>query len=357
MRHEHVEYAGEPGSGTSTLRAAVARLTAPAGERPRRLPPRAPAEKTLISHRPAGLVLVLDAGTGMTARGGELLDLARRVGVRHVSVFVNKSDLLPDPELREVLRLEIRESLSAHGYAGGAAPIVFGSARGALAGDTEGTEAVEALLRGLDPCRPGPDDDTMNHPFLMPVEDTFHLKDRPASRRLVVTGRVERGRVRPGDVLEVVGLGEPGRTVTVTAVERFRESPETAAAGDNAGLVLGGTTPEAAPERGQVLTTPGTASAHTSFEAEAYVLPEDDGGLAVTFSGRPEAQFHFRTTAVTGRITTLRQAGAVRESTRGGHVSLTVRLTAPLAMETGTPFSMRVSGKAIGPGVVTRVVA
>ncbi|MBB5119961.1 EF-Tu/IF-2/RF-3 family GTPase [Streptomyces eurocidicus] len=351
VRHEHaehIEYIGEPGSGTTTLLAAVTRLTGPAGERPWGRPPHTPAEKKLISRRPAGIVLVLDATAGVTPRVGELLALAGRVGVRHVSVFANKADLLPDPQLREVLRLEVQEALTAHGYPGGGT-VVFGSARAALTGDAE---AVNTLLRGLETTVPS-QDEAMNRPFLMPVEDTFHLKDRPASRRRVVTGRVERGTVRPGDVLELVGLGDPGRTVTVTAVESLGKDVDTATAGDNIGLALADTTPV----RGQVLTTPGTATAHTEFEAEAYVLPEDDGGLAVTFSARPEAQFYFRTTDVTGRITTLRQDGDVRESTRGGHVSLTVRLTAPLAMEAGTPFSMRVSGKAIGPGVVTRVVA
>ncbi|ARZ69569.1 elongation factor Tu [Streptomyces albireticuli] len=343
VRHEHVEYVGEPGSGTTTLVTAVRRLTGSESELSAALswPAHTPAEKKLISRRPAGIVLVLDAGSGLTARGGALLGLARRVGVRHVSVFVNKADLLPDPQLREVVGLEIREALTAHGYAGEETPLVFGSAHDA--------KTVNALLRTLEAAVPSPDE-AADRPFLMPVEDTFHLKDRPASHRLVVTGRIEQGTVHPGDTLELVGLGEPGRTVTATAVERLCRAP------DNVSLTLTGTTPEDI-ARGQVLTTPGTATAHTEFDAEAYVLPEHDGGLDVTFFGRPEAQFHFRTTDVTGRVTALRQDGDVREFTRGGHVSMTVRLTAPLAMRAGTPFSMRVSGKAIGPGVVTRVVA
>ncbi|MFF7725804.1 EF-Tu/IF-2/RF-3 family GTPase [Streptomyces sp. NPDC008001] len=340
-----VEYVGLPGSGTTTLIEAIARVTGhvPMTQHFTALdwPPRTSGAMKLTRGDRHAVVLVLSATDGPTSATGELLRLARAVGVEHVAVFVNKSDLLPDRELRQVLALEIRDLLRRHAYPADEVPIIFGSAR---------QEAdVERLLAATAGFPAAPHERDM--PFLMPVEDVF-TRSGPHPR-MVLTGRIERGVLKVGDEVEYVGLRASG-TATVTAVEKFGEYLETAEAGENVGLELRGVTRQDV-ERGQVLAAPGTATTHSVFEAEVYVLPEDDGGRDVTFARR-RAQFYFRTTDVTGEITALRQGGQDLDVCRGGPASLTVRLAEQIAMEKGMRFSIREAGTAVGGGVVTAIL-
>ncbi|MCA6091886.1 elongation factor Tu [Streptomyces sp. SCA3-4] len=342
-----VEYVGAPGSGTTTLTGAIARATGhvPTARHFTALdwpPGTSGAEKLTRGHRRRAVVLVVSATDGPTPATAELLRLVRAVGVEHVAVFVNKADLLPDPELQQVLALEIRELLRRHAYPAEVVPIVFGSARQ--------PSAVEELLTVMSGFPAAPRERDM--PFLMPVEDVFPLSGRRP--RTVLTGRIERGVLRVGDEVEYVGLSTSG-TATVTAIERFRgERTEWAEAGENIGVELRGVTREDV-ERGQVLAVPGTATAHSAFEAEVYVLPEDDGGRDVTFARR-QAQFYFRTTDVAGQIVVLRQDGQDIDVSRGGPAFMSVRLAEQVAVEKGTRFSIREAGKAVGGGVVTAIL-
>ncbi|MFQ6198431.1 GTP-binding protein [Streptomyces sp. NPDC000405] len=341
-----VEYVGAPGSGTTTLIEAVARAT---GHVPMTRhfttldwPTRTSgAEKLTRGHRHA-VVLVISATDGLAPATGQLLRLVRAVGVEHVAVFVNKTDLLPDWELQQVLELEIRELLRRHAYAADEVPIVFGSA--------QQPSSVEGLLAVTAGFPAAPRERDMH--FLMPVEGVFALSGpRP---RMVLTGRIERGVLRVGDEVEYVGLSTSG-TAAVTAIERFRgERTEWAEAGENIGLELLSITREGV-ERGQVLAVPGTATAHSAFEAEVYVLPEDEGGRDVTFVRR-RAQFYFRTTQVSGQIVLLRQGGQDVDVSWGGLTFMSVQLAERVAMEKGMRFSIREGGKAVGGGVVTAIL-
>ncbi|MFI9237087.1 EF-Tu/IF-2/RF-3 family GTPase [Streptomyces sp. NPDC053079] len=340
-----VEYIGAPGSGTTTLIEAVARATGhvPMARHFTALdwPPRTSGAMKLTRGHRCAVVLVMSMIDGPTPAVGELLRLVRAVGVEHVAVFVNKADLLPDRELQQVLALEIRELLRRHAYPADEVPIVFGSARQ--------PSAVEELLAVTADFPAAPRERDM--PFLMPVEDVFTRSGpRP---RTVLTGRIERGVLRVGDEVEYLGLSTSG-TTTVTAIERLRERTEQAEAGENIGLELRGVTREDV-ERGQVLAVPGTATAHSAFEAEVYVLPENDGGRDVTFARR-RAQFYFRTTDVTGQIVVLRQGGQDIDVSRGGLTFMSVQLAEQVAMEKGTRFSIREAGKAVGGGVITAIL-
>ncbi|MEH6374335.1 EF-Tu/IF-2/RF-3 family GTPase [Streptomyces sp. KLMMK] len=338
------EYVGVPGSGTTTLIEGVARAIGhvPMARHFTALdwPPRTSSVKKLTQGHRHAVVLVLSATDGATPATGELLRLVRAVGVEHVAVFVNKPDLLPDRELQQVLALEVRDLLRQHAYPAEEVPIIFGSAR-----QPSAAEELLAVTAGF-PAAPRERD----MPFLMPVEDVFALSG--PHPRTMLTGRIERGVLRVGDEVEYVGLRTSG-TATVTAVEKFGERLEAAEAGENVGLELRGLTRRDV-GRGQVLAAPGSATAHSLFEAEVYVLPEEDGGRDVTFAGR-QAQFCFRTTDVTRQITVLRQGGQDLDVSRGGPAFLKVRLAEPIAMERGMRFSIREAGKAVGGGVVTAI--
>ncbi|MGK5543572.1 GTP-binding protein [Streptomyces sp. URMC 127] len=341
-----VEYVGAPGSGTTALVEAVARATGhvPVTRHFTALdwPPRTSGAKKLTRGHRHAVVLVISAADGPTPATEELLRLARAVGVEHVAVFVSRTDLLQDPDLQQVLELETRELLRRYAYPADQIPIVFGSAL-----QPSAVEELLAVTAGF-PAVPRERD----MPFLMPVEDVFSSSG--PHPRTVLTGRIERGTVRVGDEVEYVGLSTSG-TATVTAIQLSRgERAEWAEAGVNVGLELLGVTREGV-ERGQVLAAPGTATARSAFEAEVYVLPEDDGGRDVTFVQR-RAQFYFRTTDVTGQILLLRQSDQEIEVSTGGLTFMSVQLAEPVAMEKGMRFSIREAGKAVGGGVITAIL-
>ncbi len=293
-----------------------------------------------------GAVLVVSAADGPMPQTREHVLLARQVGVPALIVFVNKVDLVDDPELVELIELETRELLTRYGFAGDRVPFVFGSARPALAapGDDVANGCIDALMAALDEAIPEPVRD-LDLPFLMPVENVYSI----AGRGTVVTGRIERGQVRRGETVEVIG--ETSRTTVVTDIEQFRKPAEVGLAGDNAGLLLRGVAAGEI-ERGQILAAPRSVRPHTRFAAEVYVLSKDEGGRHTPFLDGYRPQFFFRTADVVGRVS----LGEVPMVIPGDSVTVSVELGSPVAMDAGLRFAVREGGRTVGSGVVTKVL-
>ena len=275
--------------------------------------------------------------------------LARQVGVPYIIVFMNKADMVDDAELLELVEMEVRELLSKYEFPGDDLPIIKGSALKALEGDTSeiGEPAIMALAEALDSYIPEPER-AVDGTFLMPIEDVFSI----SGRGTVVTGRVERGIIKVGDEIEIVGIRDTQKT-TCTGVEMFRKLLDQGQAGDNVGILLRGTKREDV-ERGQVLAKPGTIKPHTEFEAEVYILSKDEGGRHTPFFSNYRPQFYFRTTDVTGSVTLPEGTEMVMP---GDNVQMKVKLIAPIAMEQGLRFAIREGGRTVGAGVVAKIIA
>jgi elongation factor Tu len=295
-----------------------------------------------------GAILVVSAADGPMPQTREHILLARQVGVPYIVVFLNKVDQVDDPELLELVELEVRELLDKYEFPGDTTPIIKGSALKALEGDESeiGSQAIMALMDAVDSYIPEPTRD-VEKPFLMPIEDVFTI----SGRGTVVTGRVERGIVKVGDEVEIVGITPTSKTV-VTGVEMFRKLLDEGRAGDNVGVLLRGTKKEEV-ERGQVLAKPGTITPHTKFKAEAYVLTKEEGGRHTPFFNGYRPQFYFRTTDVTG-VTQL--AEGVEMVMPGDNVSMDVSLITPIAMDEGLRFAIREGGRTVGAGVITKII-
>jgi elongation factor Tu len=274
--------------------------------------------------------------------------LARQVGVPYIVVYLNKADQVDDAELLELVEMEVRELLSSYDFPGDDTPIVTGSALKALEGDTSeiGVPSIEKLLEALDSYIPVPER-PVDQPFLMPIEDVFSI----SGRGTVVTGRIERGRVKVGDEIEIVGIRDTTKT-TCTGVEMFRKLLDSGEAGDNVGVLLRGTKRDEV-ERGQVLCVPGSITPHTKFECEVYVLSKEEGGRHTPFFNGYRPQFYFRTTDVTGSVDLPEGVEMVMP---GDNVKMTVSLIAPIAMEEGLRFAIREGGRTVGAGVVSKVI-
>ena len=294
-----------------------------------------------------GAILVVSAADGPMPQTREHVLLARQVGVPKIVVFLNKVDLIDDPELLDLVEMEVRELLTKNGFDGDGAPVIRGMAVKALNGDPAGTEGILKLYEALDTYIPIPERD-VDKAFMMPVEDIFSI----SGRGTVVTGRVERGRIKVGDEIEIIGI-RPTQKSTVTGVEMFRKLLDSGEAGDNIGVLLRGTKKDDV-ERGQVLAKPGSITPHTKFKGEVYVLNKEEGGRHTPFFKGYRPQFYFRTTDVTG-------VAQLPEGTEmvmpGDNVNLTVELIAPIAMEKGVRFAIREGGRTVGAGTVTEVIA
>ena len=299
-----------------------------------------------------GAILVVSAADGPMPQTREHILLSRQVGVPYIVVFMNKCDMVDDPELQELVEMEIRELLSEYGFPGDDTPIIKGSALQALeeakAGkDGEWSAKIMELMAAVDSYIPTPTRDT-DKDFLMPIEDIFSI----SGRGTVVTGRVEKGIVKVGDTIEIVGLRDT-QTTTVTGVEMFRKEMDQGEAGDNVGVLLRGTKKEDV-ERGMVLCKPKSITPHTKFEAEVYILTKDEGGRHTPFFNNYRPQFYVRTTDVTGSITL---AAGTEMVMPGDNVKITVELIAPVALEDGTRFAIREGGRTVGSGVVSKILA
>ena len=294
-----------------------------------------------------GAILVVNAADGPMPQTREHILLARQVGVPALVVYMNKVDQVDDPEILELVELEIRELLSSYGFDGDSIPVVPGSALAALEGrdDNIGKESIIALMNAVDTAIPQPPRPT-DKPFLMPVEDVFSI----SGRGTVVTGRVETGIVKVGDEVEVIGLKDTQKTV-VTGVEMFRKLLDQGEAGDNIGALVRGLKREDV-ERGQVLAKPGSVTPHTEFSAEVYVLSKDEGGRHTPFFANYRPQFYFRTTDVTGEVVLPEGTEMVMP---GDNVALSVKLIAPIAMDEGLRFAIREGGRTVGSGVVSKI--
>ena len=295
-----------------------------------------------------GAVLVVSAADGPMPQTREHILLARQVGVPYIVVFLNKADKVEDKELLELVELEVRELLTKYGFPGEQIPVIVGSATKAMEGDQSeiGVPAIMKLLEAIDAYVPTPER-AVDKPFLMPIEDVFTI----SGRGTVVTGRVERGVIKVGDEVELVGL-RPTTTTVVTGVEMFRKVLDEGQAGDNVGVLLRGIKKEEV-ERGMVLAKPKTITPHTKFKAEVYVLTKDEGGRHTPFFNGYRPQFYFRTTDVTGVVQL--EAGVVMVMP-GDNVSLTGELISPIAMEQGLRFAVREGGRTVGAGVVTEIL-
>ena len=296
-----------------------------------------------------GAILVVSAADGPMPQTREHILLARQVGVPALVVFMNKIDQVDDKELAELVEVEIRDLLTKYEFPGEKTPIVKGSALAALEGrdDEIGKKAILALMDAVDefipqPARP------VDKPFLMPIEDVFSIEGRGT----VVTGRVERGQVKVGEEVEIVGLRDTGKTV-VTGVEMFRKLLDSGQAGDNIGALLRGVD-RTGVERGQVLAAPGSITPHTKFECEVYILTKDEGGRHTPFMNNYRPQFYFRTTDVTGTVSL---AAGTEMVMPGDNTKMTVELIAPIAMDEGLRFAIREGGRTVGSGVVSKVLA
>jgi elongation factor Tu len=295
-----------------------------------------------------GAILVVSAADGPMPQTREHILLARQVGVPYMVVYLNKADMVDDKELLELVELEVRELLSKYDFPGDDTPIVTGSALKAMEGDASemGTQSIDRLVEALDSYIPTPQRDT-EKPFLMPIEDVFSI----SGRGTVVTGRVERGIVKVGDTVEIVGI-RPTVSTTVTGVEMFRKLLDQGQAGDNVGVLLRGTKRDEV-ERGQVLAKPGSITPHTHFECEVYVLSKEEGGRHTPFFNGYRPQFYFRTTDVTGSC---ELPAGIEMVMPGDNVKMTVKLIAPIAMEEGLRFAIREGGRTVGAGVVAKVI-
>ena len=296
-----------------------------------------------------GAILVVSASDGPMPQTREHILLARQVGVPYIIVYLNKCDLVEDEELLELVEMEVRELLSNYDFPGDDIPIIKGSARMALDGDKGpmGEESILKLADTLDSYIPTPER-AIDQPFLMPVEDVFSI----SGRGTVVTGRVERGVIKVGDEVEIVGI-RPTQKTTCTGVEMFRKLLDQGEAGDNVGILLRGTKREDV-ERGQVLAKPGTITPHTEFQAEVYVLTKEEGGRHTPFFKGYRPQFYFRTTDVTG---TIQLPEGVEMVMPGDNIRMDVTLIAPIAMEEGLRFAIREGGHTVGAGVVSKIEA
>ena len=295
-----------------------------------------------------GAILVVSAADGPMPQTREHILLARQVGVPYIIVFLNKCDMVDDPELLELVEMEVRELLSSYDFPGDTIPIIKGSAKLALEGDQSeiGEPAVLKLAETLDSYIPTPER-ALDQPFLMPIEDVFSI----SGRGTVVTGRVERGVIRVGDEIEIVGI-KPTAKTTCTGVEMFRKLLDEGEAGDNVGILLRGTKREDV-ERGQVLAKPGTITPHTKFTAEVYVLTKEEGGRHTPFFKGYRPQFYFRTTDVTGTIELPEGTEMVMP---GDNITMPVQLICPIAMEQGLRFAIREGGHTVGAGVVAKII-
>ena len=295
-----------------------------------------------------GAILVVSAADGPMPQTREHILLARQVGVPYFIVYLNKCDMVDDPELLELVEMEVRELLSSYDFPGDTIPIIKGSAKLALEGDTGelGEQSIMKLAETLDDYIPTPQR-ALDQPFLMPIEDVFSI----SGRGTVVTGRVERGVIRVGDEIEIVGI-KPTQKTTCTGVEMFRKLLDEGEAGDNVGILLRGTKREDV-ERGQVLAKPGTITPHTKFTAEVYVLTKEEGGRHTPFFKGYRPQFYFRTTDVTGTIELPEGTEMVMP---GDNITMTVQLICPIAMEAGLRFAIREGGHTVGAGVVAKII-
>jgi elongation factor Tu len=295
-----------------------------------------------------GAILVCSAADGPMPQTREHILLARQVGVPYIVVYMNKADMVDDAELLELVEMEIRELLSKYDFPGDDTPIITGSALKALQGDQSdiGVPSIMKLVEALDTYIPQPERD-IDKAFLMPVEDVFSI----SGRGTVVTGRIERGIIKVGEEIEIVGI-RPTQKTTVTGVEMFRKLLDQGQAGDNAGLLLRGTKRDDV-ERGQVLAKPGSINPHTDFEAEVYVLSKDEGGRHTPFFKGYRPQFYFRTTDVTGAC---QLPEGVEMVMPGDNVKMVVSLIAPVAMDEGLRFAIREGGRTVGAGVVAKIV-
>ena len=296
-----------------------------------------------------GAILVVSAADGPMPQTREHILLSRQVGVPYIVVFLNKADMVDDEELLELVEMEVRDLLSQYDFPGDDTPIIIGSALMALEGkdDNEmGTTAVRKLVEALDEYIPEPER-AIDQPFLMPIEDVFSI----SGRGTVVTGRVERGVIKVGDEVEIVGIRDTQKT-TCTGVEMFRKLLDEGRAGENVGVLLRGTKRDEV-ERGQVLAVPGSITPHTKFECEVYVLSKEEGGRHTPFFKGYRPQFYFRTTDVTGSC---ELPEGVEMVMPGDNVKMTVTLIAPIAMEDGLRFAIREGGRTVGAGVVSKVI-
>jgi elongation factor Tu len=304
-----------------------------------------------------GAILVVSAADGPMPQTREHVLLARQVNVPQLVVFLNKVDLVDDPELLDLVEMEVRELLSKYEFDGDKVTVIKGSATQALQGSTEKNEAkmkpIIDLLAALDSDIPEPVRE-QDKPFLMPVEDVFSIKGRGT----VGTGRIERGQVKVGDEVEIIGLHAPkGRKTIVTGVEMFNKTLDSGIAGDNVGLLLRGVEKNEL-ERGQVMARPGSITPHTKFLGEVYVLTKEEGGRHTPFFPRYKPQFYFRTTDVTGQVTELqsRDGGKADMCMPGDNIQMMVEIINPIAMEDGLRFAIREGGKTVGSGVVTKIL-
>jgi len=294
-----------------------------------------------------GAILVVSAADGPMPQTREHILLSRQVGVPYIVVFLNKCDMVDDEELLDLVEMEVRELLNEYEFPGDDVPVIRGSALKALEGDPQWVAKIEELMDAVDEYIPTPERDT-SKPFLMPVEDVFTI----TGRGTVATGRVERGTLKVGDEVEIVGLREERRKTVATGIEMFRKLLDEAQAGDNIGALLRGVERKDV-ERGQVLCKPGSINPHTKFEAEVYVLTKEEGGRHTPFFNGYRPQFYFRTTDVTGVVQLPEGTEMVMP---GDNVSMTVELIAPIAVEEGTRFSIREGGRTVGAGVVTKIL-
>ena len=294
-----------------------------------------------------GAILVIAATDGPMAQTREHILLARQVGVPAIVVFLNKADMVDDDELIELVEMEVRDLLTTYEFPGDEVPIIVGSALKALEGDAKYVEKIKELMQAVDDYIPTPERDT-DKTFLMPVEDVFTI----TGRGTVATGRVERGEVKVGDTVEIVGLKEKAESYVVTGLEMFRKTLDSAVAGDNVGALLRGVDRKDI-ERGQVLAKPGSIKPHTKFKAEVYVLTKEEGGRHTPFFSNYRPQFYFRTTDVTGVI-------QLPEGTEmcmpGDNITMTIELITPIAIEAGLRFAIREGGHTVGAGVVTEII-
>lgn len=293
-----------------------------------------------------GAILVVSAADGPMPQTREHILLAKQVGVPKMVVFLNKVDMVDDPDLLELVEMEVRELLSKYDFPGDEIPIIRGSALQALEGKPEGEKAIHELMDAVDSYIPQPTRET-EKPFLMPIEDVFSI----SGRGTVVTGRIEAGKIKVGEAVEIVGI-KATQTSTCTGVEMFRKLLDSGEAGDNVGILLRGIDREAV-QRGQVLAKPRSITPHDEFEAEVYVLSKDEGGRHTAFTNNYRPQFYFRTTDVTGTIELPADKQMVMP---GDNATFKVKLISPIAMQQGLKFSIREGGRTVGAGVVSKVI-
>jgi elongation factor Tu len=294
-----------------------------------------------------GAILVVSAADGPMPQTREHILLARQVEVPAMVVFLNKADMVDDPELLELVEMEVRELLSAYEFPGDEIPVITGSALKALEGDPEWTPKILELMEQVDSYIPEPVRDT-DKPFLMPIEDVFTI----TGRGTVVTGRIEQGQINSGEEVEIIGIQEQTQKTVVTGLEMFNKTLDFAQAGDNAGVLLRGTKREDV-ERGQVVAKPGSITPHTHFKAEVYVLSKDEGGRHTPFFNGYRPQFYFRTTDVTGSIALPEGQEMVMP---GDNTNMEIQLIQPIAMDQGLRFAIREGGRTVGAGVVTDII-